>query len=557
MTAMRWRDPYLSILAFLVFVSCGGFLASPSAAAEKPGWVAIESPHFTVLTNAEPARGAEISSGLERFRAVFARLAPELELSSPAPTRILAFRDAEAFAPYKAGADPAGGAILGQFLSHPDGNFITVNADPEIVGALAVIYHEYVHHLVVHNFPSVPLWFNEGLAEYYSTFEIEGSRARVGRPVERHLRYLAARRGELSLADVLAIDRRSIAEHDGAAVGEFYALSWLLVHRLLSGGGERLDQTADFFLRLEAGEDPERAFEAAYEVRLSQVEAELDRYLASGELPSRAIPLGELGSPGKVRARSLAEVEVWVHLGDLTARLGRPRQAADNYFRALELDPELADAHAGLGHLRDLEGRFGEAEVLHRDAMKLASSKTGSASARAYLWFGRHLLQSRSGSPEIAEAAALARDLLGQAVALEPNYAEALMLFGVAHLVGGTDPAPGLRALEKAQELAPARMDVALHRVRLLLHAGEIARARALVEGFLSARADPELVDRARLEVERAELLAAAEEAWREGEAERGLELYDRAISATADPDLRAVMEERLRSLQEQLENSR
>ena len=133
------------------------------AATRAEGWVEARTPHLTVLSDAGPERAAELAVRLERFRAIFARLAPDLELQSPAPTRVLAFSDYET---WKTVRDGGGVRVLGQFLSSPDGNFITLAADPEEGDALGVIQHEYVHHLVRHNFPRVPLWFNEGLAEY-------------------------------------------------------------------------------------------------------------------------------------------------------------------------------------------------------------------------------------------------------------------------------------------------------------------------------------------------------------------------------------------------------
>ncbi|MEM6795584.1 MAG: hypothetical protein AAF725_16515, partial [Acidobacteriota bacterium] len=178
---------------FFLLATAALVALTPRPAAAQPSdleaWLRIETPNFLMLTNAEPERGVETVARLEQFRAAFRRLAPSLELRSPAPTTLYGFRDARSYAPYKIRQDRGGARILGQFTRTRDGNYLSVDTSgSSLAGSFSVIYHEYVHFLVQNNFPRVPLWFNEGLAEYYSTFVMEGGgRAVLGAPVERHV----------------------------------------------------------------------------------------------------------------------------------------------------------------------------------------------------------------------------------------------------------------------------------------------------------------------------------------------------------------------------------
>ncbi len=521
----------------------GLLLAAPALAGVDPeGWTAVRSPHFTVYTNAAPERGGEIAASLERFRAVFAQLAPGIELKSPAPTKILAFRDARSYAPYKTSPDRRGSSILGQFLSHPDGNYLTLDAGTELLGAYAVIYHEYVHYFVRHNFPGVPRWFNEGLAEYYSTFETDGEMAYVGRPVERHLQWLE-RYGELDLGEVLTVQKA--AGHRGVGSGRsaarFYAVSWALVHYLLSGETERLERAADFFLLLAAGEDPEEAFEEAFELRLGKLEQELEEYLRAGELPAAAISLQALPEP-LITLEAMPAADVLFHLGDLLAHMRRTADAERHFQRALDREADHPEVHAGLALVRDLQGRRDEAAVLYRDALRL-----GSADPLTYLLYGRHLLSQGRGSAERARA------ILRQAVDLDRGYGEAWVLLGLAHLDGAADPAAGVRALERARSLLPDRLDILFHLAQLEVRNDRPRRAEALV-AELAGRGATEMAQRARREVERSKLIQAAEQALERDEVEEGLRLFDEAISLTVDPLRRDEMEAKLLELQDRLE---
>lgn len=568
--------------------------ASAAAAEDADEWFAVRSRHFVIFTDAAPERGGEIARSLELFRSVFARLAPGLELKNPTPTKIIAFRDAEVYAPYKPRPDGGGNVILGYFLRHPDGNFLTLDAGNELVGAFAVIYHEFVHYLVDHNFPEVPRWFNEGLAEYYSTFAVRDGHVELGRPVERHVRWLTYdnrdRRlqwlsHDFSLSQVLSGE----AGQHSRKVGGFYAFSWALVHYLLSGGPERLDRTADYLVRLRGGEDPEEALERAFDVRLSDLEETLRDYAVKGRLdafanpvsgrdfaeafPTSIVPVDDVGADSRVFAERLPPQEILFHLGDLLARMGRLEWAERHFQKARELDPTRAEAYAGLALVRDYEGRFDEAAVLYRDALE-----RGSRDPLTYLRYGRHLIarlipeESRTlvagrlsavgslvSTSELATADELrsagelgtARQAFAAAVELDPDFAHARLLFGVSHLLGEVEAKPGIAALEKVRLWLPDDDESAFFLLQLLLKNEELDEAKGLYDRVFRDSAEPESARRAEEEIERAALLHRAREALDEGAADEALNLLDEAIAVTSDQTLRDRLAQRLADLQE------
>jgi Tfp pilus assembly protein PilF len=517
-----------------------GTVSAPAQQLDLENWVSVRSAGFTVRSNAAPERAAEIALQLEQFRAAFAQLAPELELRSPVPTRILAFENAASYEPFKTGTETRGTRILGQFISHRDGNYITLNADPRILGGFGVILHEYVHYLVTHNFPGVPRWFNEGLAEYYSTFEVEGQHAVIGRPVQRHLNWLR-QRGRIDLAEVLETPRASKPQMAEKA-GHFYAVSWGLVHYLFSSGEELADRLAAFLA--ESAEDPSTVFEEIFETRLGDLEQELRRYLLSESPKEARLPLEELRVSSELTVLRATGPEILVDLGGLAVRQGDENQAERLFDLALAYDPESPDAIAGLAHVRDLQSRLEEAEVLYRQGFEL-----GASDPLTYIHYGRHLLtlmeeaRRRLETTEVKRLAAAARNAFRGAVEIDPQFAEGHAMLGYAHLFGDLDPADGVAPLERARELLPARTDVVFYLLQLELRRGNFDRARSLADGPLRRLGDLSLQQRAEEEIERASYLRAANEAFQEGRQEEGLELMGDAIAITSDPDLRAAME--------------
>ena len=534
----------------LVQLVLGG---SPLAAqqVEAESWWTATAPGVVVHTDAPLERGLDVALALSRFRAVFARLSPAIELRSPAPTTVLAFRDAESYAPFHHAS--GGATILGQFLGHADGNLLTLDAGTRLVGSYAVVFHETVHYFLRHNMPWVPLWFNEGLAEYYSTLESEGDRVVLGRPVEHHLAALR-RGGGLSLDELLTAGAvRSWRGHPSAEVGGFYATSWLLVHYLMSGDGARLDRTADLLTRLAAGDDPLDALESALDRSLGQLEDDLAGHLA--ELPTpRPVRVEGLPSAEAVAAGPVDPAALHTHLGELLLRLGDRIRAEASFDHALRLDPEHDGALGGLAFLRQLSGRIEEATVLFQDAARRPMTWPMTALRR-----GRQGVALAAGADPVARPALLAaaRSSLDRALELYPDYGEAFYLLGVCELLADEPARSGVRALERAHALMPDRSDVVSALARLLARRGEAAEARRWVEGELATFGDPELVAATRDEVERLLLLKAFEAAVEAGEHAEAMALLDRAIEFARDPEVRQSMEQRLLALQETEEGIR
>lgn len=520
----------------------------PTALAQETdgtGWLNIETRHFKILSDADPERATEIAENLELFRGVFAHLAPDFELRSPAPTHIYIFRDAESYAPFHVGK--SGARVLGQFGSHTDGNYLTLDADTaDLVGPYAVVYHEFVHYLVKHNFSRVPLWFNEGLAEYYSTFAVEDGHVVLGRPVERHLRWLS-RDPEIGLSEVLETTRSSSSYREGQKAGRFYAVSWTLVHYLLSGGTDRLDAMADFFFRLAEGEDAWDAFENAFDIRLGRMEETLIEYVAGGDFRQARIPVRQVSS-GSARVREAEPADVLAGLGDLLTHQRRSDDAQGYLRLAFDNVTDHPRALTGMGLILDLDNRFEEASVYYQDALA-----AGSRDPATYLYYGRNLLlraQRSRDREEVARLTAESRRVLTQGTDMDGSFGELWVFLGTAHQTPGGDTQAGIRALRKAHELLPDRHDVVLKLVKFLVIEAEFNEARRLIETGLAARGAPEeKVEEAREDVERARLLHASQNAYDSGYMEDAIHYLDEAVEVTTDPVLREQLEDRLRIL--------
>lgn len=148
----------------------------------------------------------------------------------------------------------------------------------------------------------------------------------------------------------------------------------------------------------------------------------------------------------------------------LAEELGEPERALELAQKAVEISPQSTPALCRLARLLEQAGEVGEAEDVARRALELGPEPRD----RAALLRLQARLRRRDGA-----AAEEVRDLLGQALDLEPDDREALVALRELAATEN-DPAGVARALER--ELASTATDgAAATRVPLLL---ELARVR-------------------------------------------------------------------------------
>lgn len=96
-----------------------------------------------------------------------------------------------------------------------------------------------------------------------------------------------------------------------------------------------------------------------------------------GALAQRAAPMARRQAALARQADTALDAEGWFELG-LELEITSPDEARDAYRRALELDPQHADAHVNLGRLLQEAGRVGDAEG-HYHAALAADSEHATA----------------------------------------------------------------------------------------------------------------------------------------------------------------------------------
>jgi tetratricopeptide (TPR) repeat protein len=473
-------------------------LVAAQAAAAKDAWTSVRTQNFHLVGNAPEKEIRLVATRLEQFRDVFKRLFPQVNFTSPVPTTVVVFKSHGSYKPFKPVADGNTVAVAGYFQPGEDVNYITLTTERGADNPYSTIYHEYVHLLVNNSLGkgSAPAWFNEGLAEYYSTFAVEDDRkVHLGKFVDEHL-YLLRQQRMIPLSQLLAVDHHSLERNKHDVRGLFYAQSWALVHYLILGNeGKRVPQLGQFLALTAQGVATEEAFKRAFQTDTAGMEKELQKYVEGRTFQSKVATFEhKLEFDSQMAVAPLTEAEAEGYLGDLLLHTNRPDEAAARLERALQLDPNLTMARASLGMTRLRQKRYDAAKEELRKAVA-----SGAQNYLAHYYYAYALSQQgtredsyRPGGypPELAKEM---RESLRKAISLRPDFPESYHLLGWINLVTGEELEVSAALLRRALAMAPGNQHYALVLAQIYLRQEKFEQARQTAEPLTREGTEPSL----------------------------------------------------------------
>jgi len=477
---MRTRSALLFPRCTAAALCCCAVAAS--AAAPQVQWFELRSPHFLVLTDSSDKDAHRIALQFERMRAVFHTLIPAATGDQGVPLVVLALKDKKSFQSIEPQAYLAKGQLnlAGLFLRTPDTNYILVRLDAEQEHAFATVYHEYTH-LLDSKADWLPLWLDEGLAEFYQNTDIDSDAVRLGQPSADDILYLRQQR-LLPLTTLLTVDHASPYYHEEQKGSVFYAEAWALTHYLIvTDRHQNTHRLTDYMKLLAQHQDPVSAATQAFG-DLNQLQKALDNYVSQqsfsefklnggtkvDEAAFQSVPV-TLAQANALRASVLANDD---RIGDASALLET----------VLHDDPNNALAHETMGLLRFRQHDIPGALKWYSEAVQLDSQ-----SFLAHYYFAVFTLQSgQPGHDDAIESS------LRAAIKLNPSFAPAYDAlasfygqrhekFDQAHLLSN-----------QAIQLDPKDMAYRLNYSNILMEEKQPASALSVLQNALRVAQTPE-----------------------------------------------------------------
>ena len=262
---LRYRSISMRLALALLLALTLPLFAAPST--EPNPWLELHSAHFTVITDAGDKRGREVALRFEQMRAVFAILLGKERINQPVPLTILAFKNDKSYyqlAPLRPSSSNSAQPIdvPGFFLPGDDQQFIALNLSVD--QSWRAVAHDFAHMLLNYNYPRAQGWFDEGLAEYFSSIQLDNRQVQLGGDPElqptvkedlignehdthpaKSLTELLGAEVWISLPDLFSMKHDTSTYNEGTHHTLYYAESWMVMHYLLHE--KKLPEMGNYF----------------------------------------------------------------------------------------------------------------------------------------------------------------------------------------------------------------------------------------------------------------------------------------------------------------------
>jgi Tfp pilus assembly protein PilF len=363
-----------AMLRRIVLLFLGLATALAPACAKTESWIQVSSPHFVVVTNANEKQGRRVADQFERMRSVFHAAFPKAQVDPGTPIIVLAIRDEKDFKALEPEAYLAKGSLKlgGLFLRTADKNYVLMRLDAEGEHPYAVVYHEYTHLLLSGLAEFMPLWLNEGLAEFYQNTDIHEKDALLGEPSSDDILWLRQNR-LLPLATLFTVDHNSPYYHEENKGSIFYAESWALTHYLkMNDFDHKTQRLSDYLTLVSQQVDPVTAATRAFG-DLKHLQDELESYIRQSGFRYLKFATTTEVDDSAFKVQPLSGAQSDAVRADFLAYNSRTADAESLLTHVLQEDPNNLSAHETKGFLEFRQGHLDAAKKWYAQAVQLDS----------------------------------------------------------------------------------------------------------------------------------------------------------------------------------------
>ena len=544
----RTRAISLWVFAISIF----GLLPHDAPAAETSPWLEIHSTHFTILTDAGDKKGREVALRFEQMRAVFAGLLTKDHLNQPAPLSILALNNDKSYYQLAPLHDGQPTALPGFVLVGEDQDFIALNlSEPEPWRAVA---HDFAHMLLNYNYPPAQGWFDEGLAEYFSSIRLDNKQVEIGGDPELNSTgtqdSVGARRSQsftellaaqdwIPLPDMFTTKHVASDYNQGVQHTMYNAESWIVMGYLLHE--KKLPETGTYFdLVLNRHFPVEEAIQKAFGVSSAQLLDAVKTYMHSQpQLASpnpaattsasaqKSAPTYQFPSPvapddSVMTSKPLSETEARALYAGVQVRIPERRDLGLQTLKSLATTPTAADLKSetkkqerdkkdaddnpstlptnAIGN--EVAHRFLAWDHIEHNEFDEAVTELGNSAAlnQRDMWVRYYLsaLKYRMAQAKHGDIQGLANMMLDLRAVLEwyPELAGAYDLLAVARNEGGSS-VTAMQSERAAMMLSPRDQRYVYHLAQIYISSRQWEAAKSLLER-LKDSSNPQIATAAR-----------------------------------------------------------
>jgi tetratricopeptide (TPR) repeat protein len=487
---MKHRPPFEIAKLAAGVAALLAMLAAPNLAFAKakdePKWIEVHTAHFSVITDAGEKRGREVALRMEQMRAVFGQLLLKKKLTMSVPITVISLKSDKQYGTVA----PAKQSMAGGFyVPGPDRVYIVLNlfeTDP-----WRAVAHPLAHYFLNYNYPPAQGWFDEGLAEYFGSIQIDKQVGMGGDPelapewhedifdevrrdpnVPQSLTQLVSSPVWLSMVDLFTMKHDGSGAREGTHNTLYYAQSWIVVHYLLNKN--KLPEAGTYFdLVLNQKVPVEKAMVQAFDMSPAQMEDAVKTYFKS--LSGLGIALDQSKKPIVdpvniqqpdhfavpfdvddigMAVSAVTDEEARAVIDDVMARVPEHRDQGLRDLQQLTADPKDNEAaHRALARDDLRQKRFEAASDELEKATELNPRDP-------WIWYYRAALKYQKAQATRTEMQGLANMMQDLRAVADwyPELADAYNMLGMARVEGGGINS-ALEAQRQAIALAPRNVE--------------------------------------------------------------------------------------------------
>jgi len=299
----------MTVLALGAWMACGAALPAVPGQGGPP-WIELTSEHFTLWTDAGPARGRELIREIEHLRQVVAGVAFPAAREA-GHSLVIALRDDAELSALSPTGEPRAFAVPARPpLWQP---MIVLSAFTNSTRAELTIAHELTHLVSFAAIHHQPRWLAEGMAQFFETMQLDAESTSVDVGVAPEVRGQPVR-----IAHLVPISNLLAWQMLGSAAEErgLYSTSWAFFTFLINAHRPEL---ARYLALLDAPDDTatpasrpeqrERAWRTAFSsLSDTELDGQLRQWLVSGHHVVLHVRVRVRDWPTSQRALSDAEV---------------------------------------------------------------------------------------------------------------------------------------------------------------------------------------------------------------------------------------------------------
>ena len=348
---------FLRVLVLFLALSSLAAAAANVDAIMNATWVQADSPHFRVVTDQNGATARQLVTDLERMRHFSSRILGIDTIEVMAPLTIVAIGNSRLFEKFGLPENYAGvfsNSLQGVAAMANVKDYIG-NGDTISFARLTVL-HEYHHFLVRMTQQTVayPMWCDEGMAEYFSTFRYNNATVSVGDLDEHDNRVsgLYGASGNLHIDTAKLFNTSRLDYADTTLAGKFdlhafYARAGFVINYFNSSPQLRA-QLARYLRLYNLGLSQDRAAELAFKRSYAELDKDIIKYLSRG-LSARVFKANDgpfQFPPVEIRVEPLDSPHLAAALSGVLAHMAVQHEVRDGVLaRNLQLNPASAQAH--------------------------------------------------------------------------------------------------------------------------------------------------------------------------------------------------------------------